>query len=257
MVVEAPGTYHHSIMVGYLAEEACKSIDANALLAKAGALFHDIGKMKKPEYFVENQRHGADNPHNKLSASMSTLIITNHIKEGIELARKHNILPQVAAMIPEHHGTQLVKYFYGKAIASQDETRGEVKESDFRYPGPIPSSRESACVALADSIEAAARACGEPTPIRLKGIVTDVINDKFIQGQLDRSHLTLHDLALITDSYVHTLTSIHHHRIVYPEIATRGERKAAQQAGGAGNVSTTTPQPIPPKPHPNDTRSDR
>lgn len=227
MIMEAPGSYHHSIMVGYLAEEACKAIGANSLLAKAGSLFHDIGKMKKPEYFVENHGQGQKNPHDKLTPSMSTLVITNHIKEGQEMAKKYRLLPQIAAMIPEHHGTQLVKYFYNKALEEQDESRNDVKESDFRYPGPIPSTRESACVALADSIEAAGRACGDPTPLRLMGIVTEVINDKFVQGQLDNSHLTLRDLALIADSFVHILTSIHHHRIEYPEISRVKERKAA------------------------------
>ena len=235
MIMEAPGSYHHSIMVGYLAEEAAKSIDANPLLAKAGALFHDIGKMKKQEYFVENHRQGEGNPHDNLTPSMSTLIIINHIKEGQELAKKHKLLPQISAMIPEHHGTQLVKYFYNKAKEAEDETRADVKESDFRYPGPIPASRESACVAMADSIEAAARTCSEPTPLRLMGIVTDVINDKFTQGQLDNSHLTLRDLALIADSFVHVLTSIYHHRIAYPEPAGDKEKKAAN----AGSYSDT------------------
>ncbi|VAX16826.1 Membrane protein containing HD superfamily hydrolase domain, YQFF ortholog [hydrothermal vent metagenome] len=218
MMLEAPGTYQHSMMVGSLSEEACKTIGANALMARAGALFHDIGKMRKSEYFVENQMNNI-NPHDKLSPSMSTLILVNHIKEGIELAKQFKLLPQIAVMIPEHHGTQLVRYFYNKAKESEDVTRGEVKEADFKYPGPIPSSKESACVALADSIEAASRACVEPTPAKLRGVVTDVINDKFTQGQLDNSHLTLRDLALVTDSFTHVLMAIHHHRIRYPELS--------------------------------------
>ncbi|MBI5816743.1 MAG: HDIG domain-containing protein [Nitrospinae bacterium] len=226
MILEAPGTYHHCMMVGNLAEEACKTIGANALLARAGALFHDIGKMKMPEYFVENQRDGV-NPHDKLTPYMSTLIVTNHIKEGMELARQNRLLPQVAAMIPEHHGTQLVRYFYAKAKEAEDSTRDQVKEVDFRYPGPIPSSKESAIVALADSIEAAARACAEPTPGTLKSIVTEVINDKFIQGQLDNSHLTLKDLAEIAHSFVHVLAAIHHHRIRYPEMPVERDRRQA------------------------------
>jgi len=215
MILEAPGTYHHSIMVGNLAEEACKAINANALLARAGALFHDIGKMRKAEYFSENQRPN-HNPHDKLSPNMSTLIVVNHIKDGLELAKQNKLLPQIKAMIPEHHGTQLVKAFYYKAKELENIKKGEVKESDFRYPGPIPGSMESACVALADSIEASARACLDPTPQRLKELVTEVINDKFMQGQLDNSHLTLHDLALISDSFIHTLSGIHHHRVQYP-----------------------------------------
>jgi hypothetical protein len=235
MIMEAPGTYHHSIMVGNLAEEACKSIGANALLARAGALFHDIGKMKKPGYFVENQRHGS-NPHDKLSPNMSALIVINHIKQGQELAKQHKLLPQIAAMIPEHHGTQLVKVFYHKAKLSQDVSRGSVREEDFRYPGPIPGSPESALVALSDSIEAAARACSEPTPQKLEQLVTDVINDKFIQGQLDHSHLTLHDLAAITETFTHVLTGIHHHRLQYPE----QEKEQTQNDRNAGTDTDTT-----------------
>jgi len=218
MIMEAPGTYHHSVMVGNLAEEACKAIGANALLARAGSLFHDIGKMNKPDYFVENQRHG-QNPHDKLAPSMSALIVSKHIKDGLELARQHKLLPQIAAMIPEHHGTQTMKVFLHKAKTAAEKTRDDVSEEGFRYPGPIPSSRESACVAMADSIEAAARACPNPTPQRLKELVTGVINDKFIQGQLDNSHLTLHEIAVITESFTQTLAGMHHHRLVYPEPA--------------------------------------
>lgn len=218
MIMEAPGTYHHSVMVGNLAEEACKAIGANALLARAGALFHDIGKMNKPEYFVENQRPG-QNPHDKLAPSMSALIVSKHIKDGLELARQHKLLPQIAAMIPEHHGTQTMKVFLHKAKTAAEKSGGAVSEEGFRYPGPIPSSRESACVAMADSIEAAARACPNPTPQRLKELVTGVINDKFVQGQLDNSHLTLHEIAVITESFTQTLAGMHHHRLVYPEPA--------------------------------------
>jgi len=238
MIMRAPGTYHHSIMVGTLAEEACKVIGANALLARVGALFHDIGKMKKAEYFVENNLRGEENPHDKLNPSMSTLIITNHIREGLEMAKKHKLMPQIACMIPEHHGTQLVKYFYHKSVEAHDSSRGEIKESDFRYPGPIPSSRESACVALADSIEAAGRACKEPTPLRLRGVVSEVINDKFVQGQLDNSHLTLHDLALLTDSFTHVLGSIHHGRIQYPDAQPTLPKEATH--GGNGTPSQKT-----------------
>ncbi|MDH5756971.1 MAG: HDIG domain-containing protein [Nitrospinota bacterium] len=216
MIMEAPGTYHHSIMVGNLAEEACKSIGANALLARAGSLFHDIGKLKKSEYFVENQKVGA-NPHDKLTPSMSTLVIVSHVRDGLEMAKKYKLLPQISAMIPEHHGTQTIRWFYHKAKQAEDTNREEVREDNYKYPGPIPSSRESACVAMADSIEAAARACAEPTAQRLRELVTEVINDKFMAGQLDNSHLTLHDIALITDSFTRVLMGIHHHRIKYPD----------------------------------------
>lgn len=236
MIVEAPGTYQHSMMVGALSEEACKAIGANSLLARAGAQFHDIGKMRKSEYFVENQREG-ENPHDKLSPSMSTLVLVNHIKEGLDLARQYKLLPQITAMIPEHHGTQVVRYFYEKAKDSEDISRNEVKEADFRYPGPVPSSKESACVALADSIEAAARSCKDPSPAKLKAIVTGAINDKFMQGQLDNSHLTLKDLALIAESFLRVLTAMHHHRITYPE-ATKP--KARERRSGNGHTSSQT-----------------
>ncbi|MGK7346123.1 MAG: HD family phosphohydrolase [Candidatus Nitrospinota bacterium M3_3B_026] len=231
MIMEAPGTYQHSMMVGVLAEEACKAIGANALLAKAGAMFHDIGKLKKPEYFSENQTHGK-NPHDKLTPSMSTLIVVNHVKEGLEMARQYKLLPQIAAMIPEHHGTQLASFFYEKAKRAEDTTRGTVKEGDFRYPGPAPGSKESACVALADNIEARARACKDPTPLMIKTLVKEAINDKFEQGQLDNSHLTLKDLAMMEDSFVRVLSAIHHHRIEYPG-AKEGERR-----GGHGGEHT-------------------
>lgn len=216
LLMDAPGTYHHSMMVGYLAEEAAAAIGANPLLARAGAMFHDIGKVGKPRYFIENQRAG-ENPHDKLAPSMSALVITNHVKEGIEIARRHKLLPQIEAMIPEHHGTTLLRYFYNKARLLESGAKSALREGDYRYPGPIPSSRESAVVALADSIEAAARALKDPTPLKLRRLVADIINDNFIQNQLDNSRLTFSDLAKIAASFTRTLTSIHHHRITYPD----------------------------------------
>ena len=236
MIMEAPGTYHHSMMVGNLAEEACKAIGANALLARAGAMFHDIGKMKKSEYFVENQARDL-NPHDKLTPSMSALVIASHVKDGLDMAKKHKLLPQISAMIPEHHGTQTIRWFYHKAKQAEDPGREEVREESYKYPGPIPSSKESACVAMADSIEAAARALGEPTPQKLKDLVTGVINDKFVQGQLDNSHLTLHELALIADSFTRTLSGIHHHRIQYPE-KDREKEKEKETNGARDNAGS-------------------
>jgi hypothetical protein len=235
MIMEASGTYHHSMMVGNLAEEACKDIGANSLLARAGALFHDIGKMKIPDYFAENQRSGV-NPHDKLSPYMSARIVLNHIKEGMELARQNKLLPQLIDMIPEHHGTQLIRFFFHKAKEEEATSNTQTLEDDFRYPGPIPSSRESAVVALADSVEAAARACSSPTPGAFRHIVTEVINDKFSQGQLDNSHLTLKDLAIITESFTHVLTAIHHHRIEYPDAG--GNEKERRGADAGSNIKT-------------------
>lgn len=233
MIMEASGTYHHSMMVGNLAEEACKDIGANSLLARAGALFHDIGKMKIPDYFAENQRSGV-NPHDKLSPYMSARIVLNHIKEGMDLAKQYKLLPQIVDMIPEHHGTQLIRFFYNKAREEEETSNTQTLEDDFRYPGPIPSSRESAVVALADSVEAAGRACANPTPGAFKHIVTEVINDKFSQGQLDNSHLTLKDLAIITESFTHVLTAIHHQRIEYPDAG--GNEKERRIADAGSNI---------------------
>ncbi|MFA5411192.1 MAG: HDIG domain-containing metalloprotein, partial [Candidatus Omnitrophota bacterium] len=180
MIQEAPGTYHHSLVVGNLSEAACQAVRADALLARIGAYYHDIGKLTKPEYFSENQFIKMSK-HDTLSPTMSKLIIMNHIKEGAELAKKYKLNPRLADFITQHHGTSLVYYFYRRALESLEEDQG-IKEEGFRYAGPKPKTRETAIVLLADSTEAATRALKDPTPAKIEEVVHKVINNKFIDG---------------------------------------------------------------------------
>jgi len=213
MVIKAPGTYHHSLVVGNLAEAACESIGANALLARVSAYFHDIGKIEKAEYFSENQT--GDSMHDKLSPTMSSLIITNHVKTGAELAERYGLNKRIVDIIKQHHGTGLVFYFFRRAL----EKKGgeDVFEQGFRYPGPKPQTKEAACVLLADSVEAASRTLDDPTSSSIQGLVKKVINNKFIDGQLDECELTLKDLEKIAEVFTHILTGIYHSRVEYPE----------------------------------------
>ncbi len=217
LFIQAPGTYHHSLVVGNLAESACEAIGANALLARVGAYYHDIGKMEKAEYFTENQIDTLSKQrHEKLSPHMSSLIIVNHIKNGIELAQQFKFPKRIIDFIPEHQGTSLIYFFYQKALHHAKE--GEVvKEEDFRYPGPKPQSRETAVVLLADSVEAASRSLEDPTPARIRGLVRKMINNKFIDGQLDECNLALRDLNTIAETFIKVLTGVFHTRVPYPE----------------------------------------
>ncbi|MBU3912000.1 MAG: HDIG domain-containing protein [Candidatus Omnitrophica bacterium] len=214
MVIKAPGTYHHSLVVGNLAEAACETIGANALLARVSSYFHDIGKIEKAPYFSENQSRG-ESSHDKLLPTMSSLIIMNHVKNGIELAEKHKLNRKIIDVISQHHGTGLVFYFFKRALEKgQDE---ETDEQTFRYPGPRPQTKEAACVLLADSVEAGSRALEDPTSSRIKGLVKKIINNKFIDGQLDECDLTLKDLERMAEVFTHILTGIFHTRVEYPE----------------------------------------
>jgi hypothetical protein len=215
MAVQAPGTYHHSVIVGNLAEDAAEAIGANPLLTRVGSYFHDIGKMDKPEYFIENQRDSI-NPHDTLSPSMSALILLSHVTKGLEMAKEHKLIPQVSDMIVEHHGLQLIKYFYLRAKDQEKPGMTAVKEDDYRYSGRKPRTRESAIVALADSVEAVSRTLRSPNSSRLRLMVFKVINDKFLSGQLDNSHLTLQDLKKIGESFVRILHGVVHYRVEYP-----------------------------------------
>ena len=219
LLMETPGTYHHSIMVGNLAEAAADAVGADGLLARVGATFHDIGKVKRPIFFVENQL-GADNPHDKIAPSLSTLIITAHVKDGLELAKEHKLPPVITSFITEHHGTDLVKYFYHRALETNE---GTVKESDFRYPGPKPQTKETAIVSLADAVEAAVRSLSKPTPGKIEGLVRKIIRDRLDDGQLDESDLTFKDLNKIADAFSKVLIGIFHGRVEYPEKITREE----------------------------------
>ncbi len=214
LLIEAPGTYHHSLMVGNLAEAAIRTIGGNSLLARVGAYFHDIGKLKRPNFFKENQL--SDNPHERLTPNLSTLVITSHTRDGDELAAKYRLPKAIREIIVEHHGTTMVAYFYHKA--TQVEKDGEVERDNFRYEGPVPSSRESAVVMLADSIEAAVRAMPDKTQGKIEGLVRKIIRDKLDDGQLDRSDLTLRDLSQIADSFLQVLGGAFHERPEYPEI---------------------------------------
>lgn len=214
MILDAPGTYHHSIVVGNMAEAAAESIGANSLLARIGAYYHDIGKLGQPEYFMENQK--ALSKHSSLSPSISKMVIINHIKEGAELAKKYRLKPAIIDFIVQHHGSSLVYYFYRKALEEIEEDE-KILEEGFRYPGPKPASKETAIVLLADSVEAASRAIAEPQASRIEEVVHKVINNKFIDGQLDDCDLTLRDLEKIAKVFIHMLSGIYHGRIEYPE----------------------------------------
>jgi len=215
LAMEAPGTYHHSIMVGNLAEAACDSINANSLLARVGSYYHDIGKLSKPQYYNENEM-GEKSKHEGLTPSMSALIIIKHVKEGVELARKHKLNNMIIDFIEQHHGNSLIAYFYQKAFKlTKDENA--MNEDSFRYPGPKPQTKEAAIVLLADSVEAASRSLEDPTPASIRNQVTKVINNKFIDGQLDECDLTLKDMHKIADSFERVLMGIFHTRTSYPE----------------------------------------
>ncbi len=215
MVLEAPGTYHHSLIVGNLSDTACVAVGANGLLARIGAYYHDIGKLQKPEYFIENQDI-KKNVHDELTPTMSKLIIMNHVKEGLELAKKYSLSPVLWDFIQQHHGNSLVYYFYRRALEGKEENQG-VSEEGFRYPGPKPDTKETAIVLLADSVEAATRSLKDPTPDKIEETVRKVINNKFIDGQLDECELTLKDIEKISSIFSKILSGIYHSRVNYPQ----------------------------------------
>lgn len=213
LLMEAPGTYHHSLMVGNLAEVATREIGGNSLLARVGAYFHDIGKLRRPTFFKENQMD--ENPHDKLTPSISSRIITSHTKDGEELAVKYKLPKVIRDMIVQHHGTTLMVYFYH--MATQNGNAEAVQESDFRYEGPLPDTREAAVVMLADSVEAAVRAMPNKTQAKIEGLVKKIIKDKLDDGQLAHCDLTLKDLTTIAESFMKVLSGIFHERPEYPE----------------------------------------
>ena len=214
LAIEAPGTYHHSLMVGNLAESAAEAIGANTLLARVGSYYHDIGKIEKREYFIENQSR-MRNPHEKLSPTMSCLILINHVKKGQEIARKYKLPKEIRDFIAEHHGTNLISFFYQKALEKNEGE--EIDESIFRYPGPRPKSKETAIVMLADAVEAASRTLKDPSTSRLKGMVTAIVQERFRESELDECPLTLRDLTKIIDSFQTILLGTFHGRIEYPD----------------------------------------
>ncbi|MGD8376798.1 MAG: HDIG domain-containing protein, partial [Acidobacteriota bacterium] len=215
LAVRAPGTYNHSVIVGTLAESAAQHIGVNSLLCRVAAYYHDIGKMNKPEYFIENQMD-ATGRHNKLSPTMSSLIIASHVKDGIKMAREYNLPRPIVDIIPQHHGTRLITYFYKKAKRREVSEIQEVSESNFRYPGPKPQTKEAAIFMMADSVEAAARTVDEPTPAKFKDVIRKIVNAVILDDQLTETDLTFKDLDGIQESFLKTLNSIYHHRIEYP-----------------------------------------
>ncbi len=224
LAVKAPGSYNHSLVVGSLAEEGAKAIGANSLFCRVAAFYHDVGKMVKPEYYVENQR--GVNPHDKLVPSMSALIITSHVKDGIRMAREAGLPEQIVDIIPQHHGTRLMTYFYERARKSSENSQATIKEDDYRYPGPKPQTREAAIFMLADAAEAAARTVEEPTQNRMREMIRKVTNAVMLDRQLDECDLTFADLEKIQNAFLRMLVSIYHHRVDYPGFNFSAEEPA-------------------------------
>jgi cyclic-di-AMP phosphodiesterase PgpH len=219
LMLVAPGTYHHSLVVGQMVEATAEAIGANPLLAKAAAYYHDIGKIKKPAYFVENQ-FGGENKHEKLAPSMSSLILTAHVKDGVELARRQRLGDHICDIIQQHHGTCLISYFYTKA-RNQAADPNKVNIDDYRYPGPRPQTKEAGLVLVADQVEAASKTLTDPTPARIQGMVQKIVNNIFADGQLDECELTLKELNLIAKHSIKILSGIFHHRVHYPTPAEK------------------------------------
>jgi putative nucleotidyltransferase with HDIG domain len=249
LMIQAPGTYHHSIIVGNLVEAGAEAINANPLLARVAAYYHDIGKIKKPLYFIENLG-SQENRHDKLAPSMSALILMAHVRDGAEMARESGLGEPLVDIIRQHHGTSLIKFFYERAQQKKDV---QIDERDYRYPGPKPQTREAALIMLADAVEAASRTLGEPTPARIQGMVQKIINNIFIDGQLDECELTLKDMHNIAKSFNRILAGIFHHRIDYPEPAFKErERDPARRKNGEDSHRESAkeaqgPNPLPEK----------
>lgn len=214
LLMEAPGTYHHSVMVANLAEVVAEEVGANPMLVRVGAYYHDVGKIKRPFFFGENQL-GGTNPHDKISPTLSTTIIISHVKDGLELAKEYDIPKVVSDMIVQHHGTTLVKYFY-YTLKNSSENPDEIREEDFRYPGPKPQSKEAAIIMMADSVEAAVRSIQEPTLEKIEDMVNNIVKDKMNSNQLNECDLTFRELEVIKACFLRVLKGIYHHRIEYP-----------------------------------------
>jgi len=229
----APGTYHHSLQVSNLSEAAAEAIGANALLTRVGAYYHDIGKMFMPEYFVENQIDGK-NPHDRLTPRLSSLILINHVRKGYEFARKNKIPTVVSRFITEHHGSSLMKFFYDKAV---EKAKGEdILETDFRYPGTKPQSKETGILMLADAVEATVRSIKEPNLGKIRNAIRNVIEDKIQSGEFDNCPLTMKDLGVIVDTFSHMLLGIYHGRLEYPGQSELLKRPITELLKGKDNL---------------------
>ncbi len=234
LLEEAPGTYHHSMMVANLAESATEAVGGDSLLARVGAYYHDVGKARRPYFFVENQ-FGGENPHDKLSPNLSALIILSHVRDGAEMAQEAGLPDSLLEFICEHHGTLLVRYFYSRAKSmSEDE---EVPEDNYRYTGPRPQSKETAVVMLADAVEAAARSLARPTPDRIRAVVRTIVHQRLEEGQLDKCDLTFRDLDRVADSFTRVLSGAFHHRLEYPEnvVAQMKKEQEGEDNGHRGH----------------------
>jgi putative nucleotidyltransferase with HDIG domain len=240
MTIEAPGTYHHSLMVANLAESAAEAIGANTLLTRVCSYFHDIGKLNNPDYFIENQTPDA-NPHDSMTPSMSALVVLSHVKDGVDLALRHKLCREIIDVIEQHHGTSLTRYFYQRALEKRQQMRAladqdkahetdvpEVDEQNFRYPGPRPQFKECAIISLADSIESASRSLEKPTPQKIEQLVEELVRSRIVDGQLDECDVTLGELDAIRRSFVTTLRSMLHKRVSYDK-------------PGEGDKTPTTP----------------
>ena len=245
MTIEAPGTYHHSLVVANLAEAGAESIGANATMCRVGAYFHDIGKLVKPDYFTENMRRDR-NPHDELAPTMSALIIIAHVKEGVDLALKHGLNQEIIDFIQQHHGTSTVYYFFKRALQQQEDARAggkimnireedipEVREESFRYPGPRPQTKECAIVSLADSIESASRSLERVTPQKIDQLVSDIIQKRTLDGQLKECDISLRELEEIGESFRRTLQSMMHSRVSYPGEKTEKRETPTPSRGSA------------------------
>lgn len=234
LAVRAPGTFHHSIVVGNLSESAAKFIGANSLLARVGSYYHDIGKMEKPEYFVENEQ-GGENKHESLAPNMSAIILSSHVKAGLEMAEEYNLPKLISDFIPEHHGRNVMSFFYSKALQGHEEK--DINLEDYRYPGPSPQSKETAIVMLADTVEAATKTLKNPSTGRLRKMVEELVEKRFLEGELDDSDLTMRDLKGIIDGFISVLSGIYHKRIEYPddEDKKKSTEKKEQQVKAQAN----------------------
>jgi len=246
MSIEAAGTYHHSLVVASLAEAAAEAVGANELICRVGAYFHDIGKLVKPDYFTENIAPG-ENPHDDLAPTMSALIIISHVKEGVDLALKHKLSREIVDIIRQHHGNSLVSYFHRRALQQQEDARAggkimnmreqdipEVREESFRYPGPLPQTRECGIISLADAIESASRSIEKPTPQKIDQLVHDIIESRLLDGQLDDCPLTMRDLNRVSEAFRFSLQNILHTRIAYPDDRNKEGRESRENNRGEG-----------------------
>jgi putative nucleotidyltransferase with HDIG domain len=229
LLMEAPGTYHHSLVVANLAEAAAEAVGGDPLLARVGAFYHDIGKLKRPYFFIENQL--GENPHEKISPNLSTLIITSHIKDGLDMARRGKLPRVIQDIIVQHHGNSLVSYFYHQAEKCKD-SKDQLSEDNFRYEAPLPQTKEAAIILLADAVEAAARSLTKPIAGRVEGVIRKIVKEKLNDGQFDQCDITFKELDTVTTTFVRILGGIYHSRIEYPEKELKAEIERSRKNGG-------------------------